>query len=206
MRIRDAAILRFGRDGFSAGLRAVAADAGVTAGLVVHHFGSKDGLRAACDAFVLDFIHSEKTAATTRSVNAIAQLAQVEAYAPYAIYSLRSIQAGGELGRLFVDRMAKDAEDYLEAGVRSGMIKPSRDPAARARWLTYQHTGSMLLWMSLHAGSVEIDEFRTRLRQLSDEITLPALELFTDGLFVDRTMLDEYLMYVPDPPGDPAQP
>ncbi|TCC52088.1 TetR/AcrR family transcriptional regulator [Kribbella pittospori] len=199
-RIRDAALQRFGRDGFSAGLRAVAADAGVTAGLVVHHFGSKDGLRAACDAYVLEFIHSEKMKATTRSVNAIAQLAEVEQYAPYAMYALRSMQAGGELGKVFVDRMAKDAEDYLEAGVQSGMIRPSRDPAARARWLTYQHTGSLLLWMSLHGKAVEVSDFRDELRRMSDEITLPALELFTDGLFVDRTMLDDYLMYVPDPP------
>jgi AcrR family transcriptional regulator len=205
-RIRDAAIARFGRDGFSAGLRAVAADAGVTAGLVMHHFGSKDGLRAACDTHVLDVIHSEKLKATTRSVNAIAQLAEIEQYAPYALYALRSLQAGGELGQLFVARMAKDAEDYLEAGVQSGMIKPSRDPAARARYLTYQHTGSLLLWMSLHGGPVELDDFRTELRRLSDEITLPALELFTEGLFVDRTMLDEYLMYVPDPPAGPTEP
>ena len=205
-RIRDAAILRFGRDGFSAGLRAVAADAGVTAGLVVHHFGSKDGLRAACDAHVLEVIHSEKMKAATGSVNGLAQLAEIEEMAPYALYGLRSMQAGGELGSAYVERMCKDAEDYLEAGVRSGMIKPSRDPAARARFLVHQNMGSMLLWMSLHHGSVEVDDFRTELRQLSNEITLPALELFTDGLFVDRTMLDEYLMYVTDPPAGPAKP
>lgn len=31
-------------------------------------------------------------------------------------------------------------------------------------------------------------------------ITAPALERFTQGLHVDRSMLDDYLMYVPDPP------
>ncbi|WP_460662531.1 TetR family transcriptional regulator [Kribbella swartbergensis] len=205
-RIRDAALVRFGRDGFAAGLRAVAADAGVTAGLVVHHFGSKDGLRQACDAHVLDFIRSEKMKATTGSMSGIVQLAQVEEYAPYALYALRSVQAGGELGTAFVDHMCKDAEQYLEAGVQAGMIKPSRDPAGRARYLTYQGMGSLLLWMSLHQGSLELDDFRAELRRLSDEITLPALELFTDGLFTSRSMLDEYLMYVPDPPAGPAQP
>jgi AcrR family transcriptional regulator len=199
-RILDAAILRFGRDGFSAGLRAVAADAGVTAGLVVHHFGSKDGLRKACDARVLEVIRSEKLKATTGSVSGIAQLAQIEELAPYALYSLRSVQSGGELGTAFVEHMCQDAVDYLEAGVRAGTIKPSRDPAARARYLTYQGLGALLLWMSLRQGSLELDEFRTELRRLSNEITLPALELFTDGLFVDRTLLDDYLMYVCDPP------
>ena len=46
-RIRNAALLRFARDGFGVGLRTIAADAGVTAGLIAHHFGSKDGLRRA---------------------------------------------------------------------------------------------------------------------------------------------------------------
>jgi AcrR family transcriptional regulator len=205
-RIRDAAILRFGRDGFSAGLRAVAADAGVTAGLVIHHFGSKDGLRAACDAEVLGVIHSEKLKSATGSVNGLAQLAEIEEMAPYALYGLRSMQAGGNLGIAFVDRMCKDAEDYLEAGVRAGTINPSRDPAGRARYLVYQNMGSLLLWMSLRHGPVEIGDFRTELRRLSDEITLPALELFTEGLFPDRSMLDEYLMYVCDPPAGSAQP
>ena len=55
-RIRDAAIAVFGEQGFSTGVRAVAAAAGVSPGLVNHHFGSKDGLRAECDAHVLEAI------------------------------------------------------------------------------------------------------------------------------------------------------
>ncbi|TDD30515.1 TetR/AcrR family transcriptional regulator [Kribbella turkmenica] len=206
-RIRDAAIVRFGRDGFSAGLRAVAADARVTAGLVVHHFGSKDGLRRACDAYVLEVIRSEKMKAVTGSASGmIAQLAEVEEYAPLALYAMRSMQSGGELATAFVEQMCRDAEQYLAAGVEAGKIKPSRDPAGRARYLTYQGMGALLLWMSLRNGSVEVEDFRTELRRLSDEITLPALELFTDGLFVDRSLLDDYLMYVCDPPAGPAQP
>ena len=59
-RIRDAAVARFGRDGFGVGVRAIAADAGVSAALVIHHFGSKDGLRAECDAFVLDAVRQRE--------------------------------------------------------------------------------------------------------------------------------------------------
>lgn len=206
-RIRDAAILRYGRDGFAAGLRAVAADAGVTAGLVVHHFGSKEGLRRACDAHVLGVIRAEKLKATTGSpAGMIAQLAEVEEYAPIAMYALRSLQAGGELATEFMEQMCRDAEEYLAAGVESGLIRPSRDPAGRARYLTYQGMGSLMLWISVHPGFGEVDDFRTELRQISDAITLPALELFTDGLFVDRKMLDEYLMYVCDPPAGEAKP
>ncbi|MFD0204347.1 MULTISPECIES: TetR/AcrR family transcriptional regulator [Saccharothrix] len=53
-RIRDAALARFGADGVAgASMRAIAADAGVSPALVVHHFGSKEGLRQACDEYVL---------------------------------------------------------------------------------------------------------------------------------------------------------
>ena len=53
-RIRDAAIEQFGQHGFGVGLRAIAKAAGVSAALVIHHFGSKDGLRKACDDYVAE--------------------------------------------------------------------------------------------------------------------------------------------------------
>lgn len=68
-RIREAAIEQFGRHGFGVGLRAIAEAAGVSAALVIHHFGSKEGLRKACDDFVAEEIRSSKAAAlksTTR--------------------------------------------------------------------------------------------------------------------------------------------
>ncbi len=56
-RIRDSAIVYFGRHGFrTATVRAIAADADVSPALVIHHFGSKDGLREACDAYVTDLM------------------------------------------------------------------------------------------------------------------------------------------------------
>jgi AcrR family transcriptional regulator len=56
-RIRDAAIRLFaerGMDGTT--VRDIAAAAGVSPGLLRHHFGSKEALREACDHYVLDRI------------------------------------------------------------------------------------------------------------------------------------------------------
>jgi AcrR family transcriptional regulator len=54
-RIRDAAIEQFAERGFDrATIREIARAAGVSPGLVRHHFGSKDELRRACDAYALD--------------------------------------------------------------------------------------------------------------------------------------------------------
>lgn len=56
-RIRDAALVEFAERGFKgATLKAVADAAGVSIGLVQHHFGSKQGLQEACDAHVRDTV------------------------------------------------------------------------------------------------------------------------------------------------------
>lgn len=53
-RIRNAALDGFAQDGFAAtSIRSVANDAGVSPGLVQHHFPTKDALRAAVDEHVL---------------------------------------------------------------------------------------------------------------------------------------------------------
>jgi TetR/AcrR family transcriptional regulator, regulator of cefoperazone and chloramphenicol sensitivity len=54
-RIRDAAVEHFAEYGFDrATIRGIARAAGVSPGLVRHHFGSKDDLRKACDAYALE--------------------------------------------------------------------------------------------------------------------------------------------------------
>ena len=57
-RIRDAALRLFAEHGVVAGatIRDIAAAAGVSSGLVRHHFGSKEALRDACDAYAMDRI------------------------------------------------------------------------------------------------------------------------------------------------------
>ena len=53
-RIRDAAIDLFTDRGFGpATIRDIAQAAGVSSGLLRHHFGSKDGLREACDEYAM---------------------------------------------------------------------------------------------------------------------------------------------------------
>lgn len=56
-RIRDAALTSFAEQGFAeTTMRSIAQDAEVSLALVQHHFGSKDGLRAACDDYVVDVL------------------------------------------------------------------------------------------------------------------------------------------------------
>jgi AcrR family transcriptional regulator len=56
-RIRDAALRLFAERGMDgATIRDIARAAGVSGGLVRHHFGSKEALREACDSYALDQI------------------------------------------------------------------------------------------------------------------------------------------------------
>lgn len=203
-RMRDAAVARFGRDGFGAAVRVIAADAGVSPGLVIHHFGSKDALRAECDEHVLRRIRESKTESLGDPTEMLRQLASVQEYAPLVAYTVQALSAGGTLAEAFVEQMVADATHYLAEAVAAGVVRPSRDPAARARYLMLANLGTLLVYLRLHP-PVDGDLGRS-VRELSAEITLPALELYTEGLLVERTMLDAYLAYVPDPPAGVTDP
>ncbi|WP_040796175.1 TetR/AcrR family transcriptional regulator [Nocardia higoensis] len=195
-RIRDAAIELFGDRGFAVGVRAIAAAAGVSPGLVNHHFGSKDGLRSACDERVLQLIHDEKLKsllAPDTGAGMLSALAEVEAYGPLLAYMIRSLEAGGPMAESLLEHMISDAEDYIRQGVEAGVLKPSRDPRARARYLVLTSTGATLLWVRLHQRAGEPIDFRAAIRRISDELTPPAVELYTQGMLTDPTLLDRVL-------------
>ena len=191
-RIRDAAIEQFGQHGFDVGLRTIAEAAGVSAALVIHHFGSKDGLRKACDDFVAEEIRSSKSEAIRSNDPAtwLAQMAEIESYAPLTAYLVRSLQAGGELATMLWHRMTEDAEEYMAEGVRAGTIKPSRNPHARAEFLTITSGGGLLLYLQMHETPTDL---RAVLRDYARDMVLPALEIYTEGLMADRTMYDAFL-------------
>lgn len=191
-RIRDSAIRQFGEHGFGVGLRTIATAAGVSPALVIHHFGSKEGLRKACEDYIAEEIYSSKSEAMRSKDPAtwFAQLAEIEAYAPLMAYLVRSMQAGGELANMLWRRMIDNAYAYLEEGVRAGTIKPSRDPQARARYLGITGGGGLLLYIQMHHTPTDL---RTVLRDYARDMVLPALEIYTEGLMTDRTMYDAFL-------------
>jgi AcrR family transcriptional regulator len=191
-RIRDAAIEQFGQHGFGVGLRTIAEAAGVSAALVIHHFGSKDGLRKACDDFVAEEIRTGKSEAMQSNDPAtwLGQMAEIESYAPLMAYLVRSMQSGGELAMMLWHRMIDNAQEYMEEGVRAGTIKPSRDPQARAKYLALSGGGAFLLYLQMHETPTDL---RAVLRDYARDMVLPALEVYSEGLMVDRTMYDAFL-------------
>jgi TetR/AcrR family transcriptional regulator, regulator of cefoperazone and chloramphenicol sensitivity len=191
-RIRDAAIEQVGQHGFTVGLRAIAQAAGVSAALVIHHFGSKDNLLRACDEYILEEIRAAKTE-SLKSADAtswFAQMAEIESYAPIMAYLVRSMQSGNALAKVFWQRMIDNAEEYLEEGVRAGTLKPSRDPKARAKFLGMNNGGGFLLYLQMHDNPTDL---RAVLRDYAEDMVLPALELYSNGLMADSAMYEAFL-------------
>ena len=118
------------------------------------------------------------------------QMAEIESYAPLMAYLVRSMQSGSDLAKTLWRRMIENAEQYLDEGVRNGILKPSRDPKARAKFLGINNGGGFLLFLQLHDDPTDL---RAVLRDYGEEMTLPALEMYTQGLMADSTMYDAFL-------------
>ena len=196
-RIRDAAVELIGRDGFAAvKIRAVAERAGVSPALVIHHFGSKDGLRAACEQYVGDRIHQavEQAAANLEPYDLLNEMSKKLELARLVPYLLRALSDGGELGRRLFDRVVEDTERYLRAAAAHGTIRPTGDERGRAEMLATFSLGSQLLAQYL----VTADTPEGRVRELQRRFTGPVLEVFTHGLYTSTDYLDGYRKYLRD--------
>jgi hypothetical protein len=118
------------------------------------------------------------------------QLAQIESFAPIMAYLVQSMRSGGDLGRTLTRRLIANAEQYLGDSVRAGIIKPSSDPKARAKFLALAGGGGFLLYLHMHDNP---DDMAAVLRDYGKEMILPALEIYTHGLMTDATMYDAFV-------------
>ena len=109
-RIRDAALEHFAEYGFDrATIRGIASAAGVSPGLVRHHFGSKDDLRKACDDYALKGLRGyvDQTM-TDEGLNDPATLGEAwTPLQPLRRYLARALIDGSEAaGRIFDEMVA----------------------------------------------------------------------------------------------------
>ena len=147
-RIRDAAIVCFADAGVAATtVRTVATAADVSPALVMHHFGSKDRLRQACDHHVASLVRDakEKAAAEGAGLDPVGHIRAHEDGLPLLRYLARTLSDGSPHVATLVDEMVADAVEYMEAGVASGMLQPSDDPRGRAAVLTLWSLGAVVM-------------------------------------------------------------
>jgi AcrR family transcriptional regulator len=132
-RIRDAAMRQFGELGFDrATLRGIADAAGVSYGLVRHHFGSKESLRDACDAYlarIVERINDQvRTDAAPGQVNYVAVAGA--AFGPYRAYVVRALVEGRAAP--FFDTLVDLSAQWLAESDRNRATPPDTPVEARA--------------------------------------------------------------------------
>lgn len=146
-RILCAAIDLYGEHGFDrVTVRAIAEKALTSAPLVMHHFGSKAGLRTACDRYVAEQFSQAKTASVRRgSMPRNVAHEAVMANRHLTRYLMRAFVAGGpEMDALF-DQLVEDALTYTAEAEEVGLVFPSRNPRHRAVVLLLHSFGGLVL-------------------------------------------------------------
>ena len=190
-RIRDAAITAFAENGVAGtSLRTIAAAADVSPGLVIHHFGSKEGLRAACDEYVTTLIRDLKSGAmgsgaafdVTAAFRSIGDV-------PASKYLARTLVDSSQHVSELVDELTRDAVDYLETGVETGMLKPSKYPNERAAILMIWSLGALVLHEHLERLiGVDITADFSANPKAASAYMAPILELYSNGFLTETTV------------------
>ena len=156
--IRNAALRLFADHGHDAvTVRAIASAAGVSPALVVHHFGSKEGLREAVDAYagrMFDGLFAELDGADVADLLADGQVSAsiAESFArafppgsPLPAYLRRLLLAGDPAGAALFGRWYAATRALLDAMIERGTATPSGDPAVRAAFLLVNDLALILL-------------------------------------------------------------
>jgi AcrR family transcriptional regulator len=127
-RIRDAALAAFAEEGDAASIRGIAKRAGCSPALVQHHFTTKDGLREACDDYVVDYFREQVAIGVDGlGLTDPDYVAGVYRSAPVVIgYLNRSLVDNAPKAQWFFDSLVALTEPYL----RTDAASPVRDRAA----------------------------------------------------------------------------
>jgi AcrR family transcriptional regulator len=190
-RIRQVAMRQFAAEGFArTTVRAIAAEAGVSPALVIHHFSSKDGLREACDARVRAlFDQAQQLARAGGPPGAVGSIMAMSEEAMAMAGYLARLSAEGLPGatELFAELISR-TEVAMEQMVADGVARPSADPAMRAAVLFCLRAGALLL-----ADAVQVStgaDVRTEPGLM--RMVRATLELLTEGALSDRTALEAF--------------
>ena len=156
--IRNAALRLFGERGHDAvTVRDIAAAAGVSPALVLHHFGSKDGLRSqvdryAAEAFDALFAEMDAEGMDQMVAGGGASASLAEAFgrtfppgSPLPAYLRRLLLTNDPTGAALFGRWYAATRQVLDALVEEGRAAPSADPAVRAAFLLVNDLALLLL-------------------------------------------------------------
>ncbi|MBC7298789.1 MAG: TetR family transcriptional regulator [Demequina sp.] len=156
--IRNCALRLFGERGPDAvTVRDIAACANVSPGLVLHHFGSKQGLRDAVDAHVLSMFDAMLATAIedpaafakggTPQISSFAELfaSAIPAGSPIPAYLRRLLLSGDPMGKKLIQQWFELTVTTVDALAASGNLQPTQDRAALAAFLLVNDLAMIVL-------------------------------------------------------------
>lgn len=196
--IRNAALRLFAEHGPDAvSVRAIAAAARVSPPLVLHHFGSKAGLREAVDAYAAERIdvliaESEESVGelfASGSPDAVAGLfaSAFPPESPLAAYLRRLLLSGAPAGTALFQRWFGQSLQLLDAMVVGGLARPTDDPAVRAGFMLAADMALLLLREPL-AAALGFDPMSPEgLKRWAAEVA----QVTREGIFVSRPAASE---------------
>lgn len=184
-RIRDTALTQFATHGIKGtSVRTIARAAGVAPSHVIHYFGSKEGLRVACDEYVAATLRAQQdeVAGAGLDLDPLASLRRSRHGLPLLAYLARSLVETSPSSDALVDQLVADAERYIAALVANGLVTQSQNPHVRAVLLTFWSIGSLALHTQLErllgVSMTEPDDDPSHLSEYAEA----TLELLGPGL------------------------
>jgi AcrR family transcriptional regulator len=142
-RIREAALRHFAEEGYQgATIRAIAGTAGVSPGLLRHHFGSKEELRAACDEHVFEILRR----INAQMLDDIGGVGAAQAAAkPLQRYVARALADGSATAAPLFDEMVTLTEMWLARADEDRLDPSATGRRIRAALITAMAAGLPLL-------------------------------------------------------------
>lgn len=178
-KIRSAAIELFSTHGFArTTVRSIAQAAEVSPGLVIHHFGSKDGLREACDDYVFDAIVEAKKANAQYSPLSVQSFLADPAMRRNLDYLVRSLIDPSAAGQRYFDHYVALTEEYVTDGFADFTFRPSDDPRGKAVVIATLALAPMLL-LSRASTALGTDGIEETLGRMAPHL----LDLYLHGIF-----------------------
>ncbi len=142
-RIREATLRHFAEDGYErATIRGIARTAGVSPGLLRHHYGSKEALRAACDEYVFEMLHRVSAQILEDPAASAATRRMSRGFGPYVA---RSLADGSTTAGAIFDEMVTITEGWLARADHNRPDPPAVDRRIRAALVTAMALGIPLL-------------------------------------------------------------
>ena len=152
-RIRNAGLHQFATTGFAGTpLRAIASEAGVAIGLISHHFGSKDGLRAAVESWIVDQFAAAITEADAAAPDSVADtagrdaaVAQMLKTNPLIVGYLRRELLEGSAGRTLITRLARLSLQSVDSMRSGGVASTDRSRVDQVVTVMIRQLGKLFL-------------------------------------------------------------